>query len=102
MIRSVNSDEGRGYSAEAELAYVEQQIATILYIVGLDGLNQDAYEIEDVIDAIHSSFYFYPVNESKGPLAHEFFMKKHSNMLKIVYRKARTAKKLIEGALSDV
>ena len=102
MIRNINSDEGRGYSAEAELAYVEQQVATILYIVGLDGSNQDAYEIEDVIDAIHSSFYFYPVNESKFSLAHEFFMKKHSNMLKIVYRRARTAKKLIEGALSDV
>ncbi len=102
MIRSINSDEGRGYSAEAELAYVEQQIATILYIVGLDGSNQDIYEIEDVVDAIHSSFYFYPINESKFSLAHEFFMKKHSNMLKIVYRRAKMAKKLIEGASSDV
>lgn len=103
MPRQANSSPtGSGYSPENDLKSAEHRAAVVLYIVGLDGSSPDQYELDDVIEKIHTSFYYYPVDENRFMPAHGFFMKKHSAMLKTVYRLAMHTRKLIEGAKENV
>jgi len=99
--RSVSSGNS-GYAAGDDMRLAEHNTAVVLYILGLDGSQQNLYEIDDVIDAIHNSFYYLPMDKDWFIPAHGYFMKKHSAMLKAVYRKANTTKKLIYGAQQNV
>lgn len=81
------------YSATAEIEQVEIELATILYICGLDGANLQNYTIDEVIDAIRSTFnykneYIFPVVISEPVwIAHEPFMRRYSQMLSTVARR---------------
>lgn len=102
MPRSISSANSSGYDASDDLRLAEYTSAVVLYILGLDGDQQNAYEVDDVINAIHTSFNYVPINEDGYIEAHGYFMKKHSAMLKAVYRKANATKKFIDGAQKNV
>lgn len=103
MPRQANSSPtGAGYSADDDLASADYRAAVVLYVIGLDGASPDQYELDDVISKIHTSFYYYPGDEDTFVPAHGFFMKKHSAMLKTVYRRAMHARKFTEGAKENV
>lgn len=82
------------YSPSAEISQIETELATILYICGLDGSRLDEYTIDEVIDAIRATFsykneYIFPV-VIKEPIwiAHEPFMRRYSQMLSTVARRS--------------
>lgn len=102
MSRSANSSTGSGFAYSDASRAAEYKKAVILYILGLDGAQQHLYEVDDVVGAIHASFYYLPMDEDRFIPAHGYFMKKHSAMLKFVYRKANTEQKLINGAQDNV
>ena len=91
--RSSEGSDYSLYSPAAEIEQVETELATILYICGLDGENPQNYTIDEVIDAIRETFsyknqYIFPVVISEPVwMAHEPFMRRYSQMLSTVARR---------------
>lgn len=110
-IRSVSDGDYSLYVSASDIDDIKQEMAVILYSVGLNGANPELYEIDDVIDAIHDHFYFDTnlsgvfngIKHGKDvQLAHEPFMRKHSHMLKIEARRLFRWLKLANGAGANV
>jgi hypothetical protein len=53
---SVRSTPGTLYSNDAELLFVESEIARIMYAVGLDWADIDTTTIDDIVDKIRETF----------------------------------------------
>lgn len=55
---SVRSTPGALYSNDAELLFVESEIARIMYTVGLDWADIDATTIDDIVDKMRETFTY--------------------------------------------
>lgn len=92
------------YSADSHINDIEHQIASILYISGLDGSNIDNYEIDDSINALRESFKVTKesilVGSPKSGMrpAYQFFMAKNSSRLSTVLRRNRRWLKIARHA----
>jgi hypothetical protein len=55
---SVRSTPGTLYSNDAELSFVESEIARIMYAAGLDWADIDTTTIDDIVDKIRETFTY--------------------------------------------
>lgn len=79
--RTVSGGEYSSYDPANEIAQIEVEIASILYIIGLDGSNIDNYEIDDVINGIRESFKYSNDRFNSWGYAHDAINRKYSNAL---------------------
>jgi hypothetical protein len=81
------------YSVDSNISSIQHEIASILYISGLDGSSIDAYEIDDMIAALRQSFTVTKNSIEVDSViaaikpAYEFFMRKNSSKLSLVLRR---------------
>lgn len=92
-IRHSWETQNKTYSVDSHIEYVEHQIASILYISGLDGKLIESYEIEEMLSAVRDTFKVTKesilVGDIKSDIkpSHEFFMTKNSSKLTLVLRR---------------
>lgn len=90
----------RTYSADAHIAAIEHQLASILYMSGLDGSSIDAYEIDDALAAVRDTFKVTKeatlATSPKSGMrpAYQFFMSKNSSKLSLLLRRNKRWLKL--------
>ena len=92
-IRHSWETQNKTYSVDAHIEYVEHQIASILYISGLDGKLIESYEIEEMLSAVRDTFKVTKesivASSPKSGMrpSYEFFMTKNSSRLTLVLRR---------------
>lgn len=50
------SSDGETYSASSDLSHVENELATLMFTLGMDWANIDTTTIDDIIDAIRTNY----------------------------------------------
>lgn len=92
-IRHSWETQNKTYSVDAHIEHIEHQIASILYISGLDGELIESYEIEEMLSAVRDTFKVTKesivVDNIKSGMrpSYEFFMTKNSSKLTLVLRR---------------
>ena len=64
---SVRSTPGTLYSNDAELSFVESEIARIMYAAGLDWADIDTTTIDDIVSKIRDTFQHGPPEGDDSP-----------------------------------
>jgi trehalose-6-phosphate synthase len=92
--RIISNGEYSGYSPANDLLQIETEIATILYVVGLDGQNIDGYEIDEIINEIRLSFHYSNERYKNSWYAYDALNRKYSNTLCVAIRRLHRWKKI--------
>lgn len=92
-IRRSWETENKTYSVDSNIDFTTHQIASVLYISGLDGSSLESYEIDDSIDATRETFKvvkeaIFVVGKNSGVRpAYQFFISKNASKLTVLLRR---------------
>ena len=61
------SSDGETYSASSDLSHVDNELATLMFTLGMDWANIDTTTIDDIIDAIRTNYNHCLLYTSPSP-----------------------------------
>lgn len=92
-VRNSWETRNRTYSVDSSIEFTEHQLASILYISGLDGSAVDSHTIDDSLAAMRETFKVTKeailVGSPKSGMrpAYQFFMSKNASKLAVLLRR---------------